>query len=157
MPMILPPSTISAWPVSVPSGSTGTIQAASMRRSTVCIGAIVRQKKRGAVCAPSLQPCCCLSTRSFAFDFDFHTAIRCEAGDPLLHVLLVADEAWDRLRLAHAERFDPVAPHTHACEVVANRIGATLGQLLVVLLRADLIGMAGHQHELELLHLVELA
>ncbi len=82
--------------------------------------------------------------------------IRREAGDQFLHVLLLADHTRDRLGLAHAERLDLVLRHALADQVVAHGVRTALGQLLVVLLRTDRIGVTRHQHQLELLHLREL-
>ena len=39
----------------------------------------------------------------FAFDLNLNTTMRLQAGDQLLAVLLVADDARNRLGLAHAE------------------------------------------------------
>src|ERR671912_1443247 len=72
------------------------------------------------------------ASASFALDLDFHAAIRREAGDQFLHVLLVADDSRDGLRLAHPQRLDAVLRHAAADQVVANRVGTTLGQPLVV-------------------------
>ena len=91
-----------------------------------------------------------LTRDAFALDFHFHAAVRREAGDQLLHVLLIADHARNRLRLAHAQRLDAILRHAAADQVVAHRVGTTLGQTLVVLLRADAVGVAGDQHQLEL-------
>src|SRR5689334_8678919 len=97
---------------------------------------------------------------TLTLDLDLDAAVRRETCDQrlaLLRIRLVADDARNRLRLAHAERLDLVARHAAAHEVIANRIGATLGQALVVRLRADAIGVAGDEHELELRDLPETA
>src|SRR5207253_2798448 len=88
------------------------------------------------------------SNGAFALHFDLDPAVRCETRHERPEVGHRADNAWNRLRLAHAERLDLVARHTPADEIVAYGIGATLGQALVVLLRADAIGMAGDENEL---------
>src|SRR5579872_438990 len=79
----------------------------------------------------------------FALDFDFDATIRCVAGDQFLPVLLVTYQARYRLGLAHAQGFDLVLGHALAHQVVADGVSTALGQLLVVGLRADRIGMAG--------------
>jgi hypothetical protein len=91
----------------------------------------------------------------FALYLDVHAAIRLQTGYQLLPILLVALD--DRLLFAHADRFDLVARDALADEVISDRIGASLRKLLVVGLRAETIGMPGHQDDLELLHLRELA
>src|SRR4029450_4055176 len=75
-----------------------------------------------------------------ALDFALDATQRRVAGDLLLQILLVADDAWDRLRLAHAERLDLVLRHALRHQVVANGVSAAFRQLLVVRLRTDRVG-----------------
>jgi hypothetical protein len=78
--------------------------------------------------------------------------VRLQASDQSLTVLLFANYAWNWLGLAHAERFDLVFSNAFACQVGSNGSSTTLGKLLVVLLRAQAVGVTGHEHELKLLH-----
>src|ERR1700736_4621277 len=78
-----------------------------------------------------------LTLGGFALDFDFDAAIRCQTHNQFLQRLLIADDTRNRLGLAHAQRLDLVPRHSAAYQVVANRVGATLGQPLVVGLGAD--------------------
>src|SRR5205814_9509120 len=94
-----------------------------------------------------------LTPGSLALHFDLDAAIRRQAIDErlaLLRIGLVAHYARNRLRLAHAEGFDLIPRDTLGDQVIAHRVGAALGELLVVRLRADTIGVAGDEHELEL-------
>src|SRR5579864_6178147 len=144
-----PSSTMSVCSCSVPAGSTGMIQRASMRRSTARgsaddIAAVYPNKKprdvRGFL--RRLRESLVSVHHAFALDFDFHATVGCKASDQRLQRFLIANHTGYRLRLAHAERFDLVTRNALAHQVIADGIGATLGQPLVVALRADAIGMA---------------
>lgn len=81
--------------------------------------------------------------------------MRLQACDELFAVLLLADNTRHWLGLAHAKRLDLVFCNAFACEVRGHGSGATLGELLVVLLRTETIGVTGHEYELKLLHFLD--
>src|SRR5882762_819582 len=81
---------------------------------------------------------CDLSRRTL--DRDYSAPVGGEAGDQLRALLHVGAE-FRRNGLAHADRFDPVAIGAFADQVALDAVGATLGQLQVVLLAADAVGV----------------
>src|ERR1700761_2250693 len=80
---------------------------------------------------------CSLLLRS-TDNFDFHATIRCEAGDELLVVLLVAT-GRDRVALALAFRIDTVGFDALADEVCLHSLSTAQRQTVVVLVRTDTV------------------
>src|SRR6266702_5400514 len=80
---------------------------------------------------------CSLLLRS-TDNFDFHAAIRCEAGDELLVVLLVAT-GRDRVALALAFRIDTVGFDALADQVCLDSLSTAQRQTVVVLVRTDTV------------------
>src|SRR5204863_1203875 len=89
-----------------------------------------------------------------AFHFNVHAAVRLQARDQCLSILLIALN--HRLSFAHANCLDLVLWNTLADEIVAHSIRPPLRKLLVVRLRAEAISVSGDQDDFELLHLREL-
>ena len=78
-----------------------------------------------------------LARDRFALDFDFDAAVRREARDQFLQCSSGCRPHPEPAASCPCRAFRSVPRHALADEVIADRIGATLGQPLVVLLRAD--------------------
>src|SRR5215472_2292947 len=138
------------------------IHRASMRRSTG-VGAVMMRKheQKGPARGRGLGwDADELPLDRLALDFDFDATVGRQTFDQrlaLLRIRLVADHARNRLRLTHAEGLDLVSRDALRHKVIADRVGTTLRQLLVVGLGSDAVGVTGHQNELELRHVLQLA
>ena len=78
--------------------------------------------------------------------------MRLQTNNQSLAVGLVTNNAWHWLGFAHTECFDLVFGDALSSQVRGNSSSATLGELLVVLLRTEAIRVTGHQNEFQFLH-----
>src|ERR1700761_312938 len=91
---------------------------------------------------------CCLLLRS-TDNFDFHATIRCEAGDELLVVLLVAT-GGNRIALALAFRINTVSFDALADQVCLHSLSTTQRQTVVVLVRTDAVRVTRCDHHFQI-------
>ena len=101
------------------SGYFAGLRNTKPRRSGVF--AASTQPKPGRITVTQL-----LTNNDFAFDFDFNAAMRLLASDLSLSVLLLTNDARNRLGFAHAEGFDLVFSNAFASQVGGDSGSATL-------------------------------
>src|SRR6185503_9453564 len=136
-----PSRTATACPSStLPAGSTGTTQRGRIRKRFESIPASLAWARR----CPRAR---LLSWHPLQLDYD--AAVGREAFDQRLAVGLAAllvRARFDLVGLAGAEALDPGGVEAPGHEIGLDRFGALLGQLLVVLRGAKVIGVAVDAH-----------